>query len=140
MFNQAVRLERSGQLPALGLRDFSLTISLTLLPGGDILTTPTWSIFQDIDHAEGHLNALLAPRCDFHTYETIEPDRRTIATLVRRKGSLFWYLGFNFDNEDHGTEYDLPASDYLTGAGVKCVLWPSALSPKEVRDVARRGL
>jgi len=133
-----VRLGKTGRVPAIGLADFSVTMWLKFDAGAFILRTPSWRIVQDADGSGyGHLNAILAPRCDFHTYEMISRKVGTAATFVRCSGNIFWYLNDAFDNEDHGTEYDLPESEYESNGVV--VLWPRALTPKEVREIVKAG-
>jgi len=108
-------------------------------PGEYILRTPSWKIFQDDDWARGHINAMFAPRCDFHTYETISPKVGATATLIRQSSSLFWWLGGDLDNQDHGTEYDLLGEDFVRGENAIVCLFPRAMSGKEVRDIVRQG-
>ena len=132
------RLGATGQLPDIGLDDFTLTLWFTPQAGADLLRTPSWRVYVDTGRAEGHVNALLAPRCDFHTFNRTFPGERAAATLVRQRGSIFWYLNFDFDNQDHGTEYDLLPEYYLLAPHVNAVLFPSALAPKTVREIARQ--
>lgn len=120
------------RLAALGLRDFS--VALWALGGPVSITTGTWKIIRD-DYAPDHLNAILAPRCDFHTFRDIPLKRRVLAVFVRRGTSIYWYVNGVLDNEDHGCIYDLPAETAVVEGYVNVV--EHAMVPFEINALVR---
>jgi hypothetical protein len=134
MMGDVTRLDKTGQLPALGRGDFSFAMRVS--GSMSLLTCDPWKIFCEEDPVvAGHLNALLAPNCDFHTFDEVMPGSHV--ALVRSGNRIHWYVDGVLDNQDSGLAHlDLTAGTYDCDAD-DAVLFEYGLTPQEVSRLYR---